>query len=336
MNKDAVQGTGLVYSFTLRQMIKNKGNIISFAILAILLAASVPVMSLMSSSGSTAMIPEVIQSDFAMPDYYTSVMSIGKYLEPAENHFGTFIVQYGYSVLVMIVSMFSAIYIIRAVIEEKASKLVETLMVSVSPLALILGKILAVMTYIFSMFILLGIIYATSFIVSGIFIDTSYMGNMLAGAGVDFSALNISPVTIIIVLVSLALGYLTFSIIAGISGTSCSSMDEVERANMTVVLVVMAGYMAASFAPAFGSGAVPVIVSLVPILSIFCAPVHYVIGNVSAGILLLSWAIQAAVVVLLAMFCARVYRDLIMHSGGRVKLSRLIAIFRQKTAKEVE
>ena len=57
-----------------------------------------------------------------------------------------------YSILVLMVSIFSVSYIVRAVVEEKSSKLVETLLVSIRPLALILGKILAVMACVFGGF----------------------------------------------------------------------------------------------------------------------------------------------------------------------------------------
>ena len=46
-----------------------------------------------------------------------------------------FLVTYAYSIIVMILIIFSTSYIVRSVVEEKASKLVELLMVSVRPLA---------------------------------------------------------------------------------------------------------------------------------------------------------------------------------------------------------
>ena len=62
-----------------------------------------------------------------------------------------FAIQYGYSIVVMILCLLSASFIIRCIVTEKDSKLIELLMVSVSPLALLLGKILAVMTYVLIM-----------------------------------------------------------------------------------------------------------------------------------------------------------------------------------------
>lgn len=66
-----------------------------------------------------------------------------------DSHEEGFWVQYGYSILAMILCLMSASYVIRAVVEEKDSRLVELLLVSVKPMALLAGKILAVMAFTF-------------------------------------------------------------------------------------------------------------------------------------------------------------------------------------------
>ena len=66
-----------------------------------------------------------------------------------DSHEEGFWVQYGYSILAMMVCLMSASYVIRAVVEEKDSRLVELLLVSVKPMALLAGKILAVMAFTF-------------------------------------------------------------------------------------------------------------------------------------------------------------------------------------------
>ena len=66
-----------------------------------------------------------------------------------DSHEEGFWIQYGYSILAMILCLMSASYVIRAVVEEKDSRLVELLLVSVKPMALLAGKILAVMAFTF-------------------------------------------------------------------------------------------------------------------------------------------------------------------------------------------
>lgn len=262
-----------------------------------------------------------------MAQYTSQVSTVSKFME--QDNVGweaQFAVQYGYAIVVMILFMMSASYIIRAVIEEKASKLVELLMVSVQPLAMILGKIFAVMTYVFGMLFSMAIGFGISYIVTGFFADTSAVWDSAAQMGITPELFNLSPLTVIIVLLFLVLGYFTFSVIAGIAGACCSSMDDVESANMSVVMLVMAGYIVACIVTAFESKVIAVITCIVPIVSIFCAPVQYVCGNVNFAVLCLAWVLQAGVLLALSIFCAKIYRSLIMHRGSRVKLKELLSL----------
>lgn len=205
-------------------------------------------------------------------------------------------------------------------------------MVSVRPLALIVGKILAAMAYVFGIFLVFLAGMGISYLVSGMFMDVSAISDMIGGMGIGRGMLNLGPETLAVILISLLLGYFTFAIIAGLSGTGCSSMDDVQSASTLATLLIMLGYMASIFISSLGSGSEGVVLfsSLCPVVSVFCAPVQYITGHISFWILLLSWVIQAAVVTLLALFCAKIYHSLLLHKGGRVKLGQMIAMARGK------
>ncbi len=274
---------------------------------------------------------EVQLAQAAMPVQIETITTEEYFGKTDDVGFGTkFGVQYVFSIFVMILSVMAASYIIRAIVEEKASKLVELLMVSVRPLALVVGKILAVMVYVFGTIFCVGLAFVLSSLISSVFLHTGSMGETIAGMGVDRAALNISPMTVVIVLVSLILGYLTFSILSGISGTCCSTMEDIEYGQMSVLLIIMAGYLISCVAAAFESTAASVIVSLLPVVCVFCAPVCYVCGGIPFGILVLSWVLQAVMIVLLAFFCARVYNELLIHRGSRVKLRELFAMAKKE------
>ena len=270
--------------------------------------------------------------------YETKSGSVSEYLEEKEDDFDTrFGVQMIYSVALLILCTFVSSFIIQKVIEEKASKLAELLMVSVSPLAMLVGKILAVMTYILGLVLSLAAVVGLSYVITGRFADTSVLYRQIAESGISMETLQVSPVTALILVVSLLLGYLQVSLISGLVGTECSTTEDVEPANMAVVLLVMAGYMIATVAAGVGSNPVlATVISLCPITSMFCAPVRYIIGDIGFGMLALSWVIQFAVIVVLAYVCARIYRALMMYRGNRMKLSGWITMFRQNRAKEVE
>ena len=274
------------------------------------------------------------QLDLVMSSYSTEVLDAAKYNSDDLGFAASYAVQYAYAIVLLMISMFTIVYIIRAVIEEKSSKLVELLMVTTKPLALLAGKIFAVMTYIFGMLLAFVALFVLSFTISSSVLDTSPIAGAISGMGLSADVLNLGPSAFVAVFVSLLLAYMTFSIIAGLSGTSCSTMDDVESANMSVTFTILGAYMLSVFLSASGNETLAVVGSLVPVVSAFVAPVQYILGGISFWVLAVSWVIQLAVISLLAIFSSRIYRSLIIHSGNRVELKALFSMYKQEPEKE--
>ena len=250
---------------------------------------------------------------------------------PEENLDGSrFWVQYGYSILAMILCLMSASYVIRAVVEEKDSRLVELLLVSVKPMALLTGKILAVMAFTFgwllAMLAGLGVSCGLTAGLMGPGVLQKQLSGLLAAVPrVQEDLWQVAGV-LLVLLVSLGLVYLTMSLIGGVAGACCSGMEEAGEATGPVMLLTMAGYLASCVVGAVPSGPVAVFSTLCPVVSIFCAPVQFAGGNVSFWLVLASWAIQAAVIWGLLTLASRVYAGLIVHRGSRVKLRELMSM----------
>lgn len=244
--------------------------------------------------------------------------------DPQEDSDTGYLAQLIYSVLVLMVSVFSVSYIIRAVVEEKSSKLVETLLLSIRPLALILGKVLAVMACVFGAFLALALGVGLSFAGTALLMPQL----SLAGAGEFFSRLSLGWDTALVLLVSLALGYLTFALVAGLSGAGCSSTQELDGAMSFSVLLIMAGYLVGIFLTTLpqSGGFWTVFSALCPVLSVFCAPVQYFMGNLPFWLLFVSWLIQGAVVALLALLCAKVYQGLLLYRGERLSFGKILSM----------
>lgn len=247
-----------------------------------------------------------------------------------DSHEDGFWVQYGYSILAMILCLMSASYVIRAVVEEKDSRLVELLLVSVKPMALLAGKILAVMAFTFgwllAMLAGLGVSCGLTAGLMGPGVLQKQLSGLLAAVPRVQEDLWQAAGVLLVLLVSLGLGYLTMSLIGGVAGACCSGMEEAGEATGPVMLLTMAGYLASFVVGAVPSGPVAVFSTLCPVVSIFCAPVQFAGGNVSFWLVLASWAIQAAVIWGLLTLASRVYAGLIVHRGSRVKLRELMSM----------
>lgn len=441
LSKNSFRGTGKVFSFTLKQMVCNRANIISLAVIFLIILCMMPVMTLISGGADSSethvsdeilgsesyegdtdneiILPEKVyvlnetpfELDFSSDPFYANAefvptsFSADAYKEiltenegflhiyltesgftidcdsPAadeiavyasylldsavnsstdtaeilntpynvnsytaleyneEDDFEMSMDSYGiqliYSIVVMLVSIYAASFIVQSVVEEKTSKLVETLMISVKPLALILGKIFAAMLYVFGI-VSLNIIAAvlSSFINKAIFGDLGTSAAM-EELGFSFSDLNFTPATIVIVIVSLLLGYLTYSLIAGMTGAGCSQAEEIQSANSTSMMIVMWCYIVALITTMMQSQAISIITSVLPFLSIFCAPVQYMMGNIGFGVLLAAWVIQIVVIAFLAWMCAKIYEDLIIYKGKRLTFIQIIKMAFAKKNKEV-
>lgn len=247
-----------------------------------------------------------------------------------DSHEEGFWVQYGYSILAMILCLMSASYVIRAVVEEKDSRLVELLLVSVKPMALLAGKILAVMAFTFgwllAMLAGLGVSCGLTAGLLGPGVLQKQLSGLLAAVPRVQGDLWQAAGVLLVLLVSLGLGYLTMSLIGGVAGACCSGMEEAGEATGPVMLLTMAGYLASCVVGAVPSGPVAVFSTLCPIVSIFCAPVQFAGGNVSIWLVLASWVIQTAVIWGLLTLASRVYAGLIVHRGSRVKLRELMSM----------
>lgn len=247
-----------------------------------------------------------------------------------DSHEDGFWVQYGYSILAMILCLMSASYVIRAVVEEKDSRLVELLLVSVKPMALLAGKILAVMAFTFgwllAMLAGLGVSCGLTAGLMGPGVLQKQLSGLLAAVPRVQEDLWQAAGVLLVLLVSLGLGYLTMSLIGGVAGACCSGMEEAGEATGPVMLLTMTGYLASCVVGAVSSGPVAVFSTLCPVVSIFCAPVQFAGGNVSFWLVLASWAIQAAVIWGLLTLASRVYAGLIVHRGSRVKLRELMSM----------
>lgn len=247
-----------------------------------------------------------------------------------DSHEDGFWVQYGYSILAMILCLMSASYVIRAVVEEKDSRLVELLLVSVKPMALLAGKILAVMAFTFGWLLAMLAGFGVSCGLTAGLMGPGVLQKQLSGllAAVPRVQEDLWQATgvLLVLLVSLGLGYLTMSLIGGVAGACCSGMEEAGEATGPVMLLTMAGYLASFVVGAVPSGPVAVFSTLCPVVSIFCAPVQFAGGNVSFWLVLASWAIQAAVIWGLLTLASRVYAGLIVHRGSRVKLRELMSM----------
>jgi len=142
--------------------------------------------------------------------------------------------------------------------------------------------------------------------------------------GLPLAELNINPATIAVAVFSLLLGYMTYSLLSGMTGAGCSEPEDIQAANSTSMMIIMGCYMIALFTSMMGSRTAAIVTSLLPMISVFCAPVQFMMGNISVGILAAAWILQIGVIILLALMCAKIYEELIIYRGKRLTFMQIV------------
>ena len=228
-----------------------------------------------------------------------------------------------YAVIMMLVISLTNSYIISSVTEEKTSKLVETLLVSVRPLALLFGKIAGMMAYTLSIMVF-GFLGSK---VSNLIMTIIFGEGAASSPGVSFNFnlfTEFGTFGFLILLINVVIAYLSFSLLSGLFGSACVKTEDIQTASGTVMLICMTGYMAAIFAGIPDSTVANHVVSLLPPVSYYCAPIMYLCGRIDLWVLLVSYLIQILILWGLALVSARTYRNLILSDSSTPKLAAII------------
>lgn len=265
------------------------------------------------------------QVSLALAPVRVEVLSQEELEQPeAEDDSTRYLVGLAYGVLVYMLVNISTSFIVRSVMEEKSNRLVEVLVLSVRPLALICGKILAAMILVVLGTLCAGLGMGLSRFVLGLLGRES---SMLTGLGQLLAGLDLG--SLCIVMLSVLLGYLSFAILAGIAGASCATGTQTDNAAGSVVMAATVCYAMGIGTAMVKGGAFVDTLCVLPFFSVFTAPARYLSGDIRFWVLALGWVLQGAVTVLLFRASAGIYGALLIHSGERVRLRQILRLMKE-------
>ena len=236
---------------------------------------------------------------------------------------------YGLFFVVMMVINLASTQIASSIASDKSTRVVEYLLTSVKPLALMVGKILAMLVAVVGETILIIIgavisdkVAAYSLMDGGESILEQYIPNNI------FANLNLFNV--IICLVVVALGLIFCGALAGLAGATVSKIEELNEGLTMFMVVKMAGaYMGIIAAGVLtDSGMTPFVIFalLCPISSPYLQPGAILVGKVSFLMATGAILLQIIFIILLMSFVAKVYETLILHNGNTVSFKALLKL----------
>lgn len=239
---------------------------------------------------------------------------------------------YGVLFVVLMISVMASSQVATSVVTEKSSKVLEYLLTSVRPLALIVGKVLAMLVTVMLQMVLM--------ILSGYV--SSKLGGLLFGTTTNAITQFLSPevlenlnfVNILLGLLAAGGGLVLYATLAGLCGATVSRMEEASESltffTLTALVGAYIGMGAAGSLMGVGNNAFVTFALLFPISSAYLLPGALLVGRAEPWIAVLSIAILIVSVILLFRFVAKVYETLILHNGKRIKMKELFAISKER------
>lgn len=237
---------------------------------------------------------------------------------------------FGLMFVIVMVSILSSTQVASSVVVEKSSKVLEYILISVRPLAIIVGKVLSMLvaTLLQMLMLILGLVVSNKISVGITGAENNVLSQYLSPEIMS----NLKPGNVIIGLVVAGVGMVLYAVLAGLCGATVSRMEEVNECLTVFTVTTMVGFyigiMATDGMMASGTSAFSTFALLFPLSSAFLLPGALLVGRVELWILLLSILILIISVMAMFAFVAKVYESLILYNGKRIRMKELFTIFK--------
>ena len=233
---------------------------------------------------------------------------------------------YGVCFILFMINAMAGAQIATSIVTEKSTRVMEYLLTSVKPLALIIGKIIAMLTAVLMQMISLVIMVFLSNVATSAFIlgnGDNVLSKYLSSN--IFANLNIGNILLCLLLI--LLGLIFYATLAGLAGATVSRMEELQEGLTLFTFTNIIGLYIAMAASATlmgdSSNGFAIFAYLFPISSPFLLPGAILIGKISLPLAAASIALLIVSNLLLCRFVAKIFESLILHNGNRIKIKEL-------------
>ncbi len=231
---------------------------------------------------------------------------------------GTFAIGYAVMLILYMAILLYAVNVMRSVVMEKTSRVVEVMISSVKPRALMLGKIIGVGgAGLFQLSIWMAI--------AALLIR--YREAVLGLFGVDGAGAiqipSVSFVAFTLILVYFVLGYFFYAALYAAIGAMVNSEQEAQQVQMPVVILLIVPVMCVQLVANDPRGGVAEVLTMIPFSSAVLMPMRYLLGGASAASVATSLAILLLSTAAAVFVAARIYRVGILMYGKRPSLREI-------------
>jgi len=231
----------------------------------------------------------------------------------------TFLIGYAIAYVLFLAITLYAVAVMRSVVQEKTSRVMELMVATVKPRSLMAGKILGVGTA--------GLVQVAVWLIMGL-ITLTYRDQLLALFGKSASlgpALpTMTPADVAVALAFFLLGYFFYASMYAAVGAMVSSEQDTQQVQMPIMVLLLVGFAGVTAVGSDPRGVTAAVMTIVPFWSALLMPMRFLLGGAGPGEVALSLIVLAASTVLVARAAAKIYRVGVLMYGKRPSLSELV------------
>lgn len=216
-----------------------------------------------------------------------------------------------------LVMLLYGVVVMRAVTEEKTTRISEVLLSAVDPFSLMLGKVLGVVATALVQLAVWGLCL-------GLFV--AYGLTMLQAAGINWTQYlphDASWLYVCFILFFIA-GFLLYASIYAAIGSVVSSEQEAQQTQMPLTIVLVIGFYLAFYVMANPTTLTSVVLSFIPFFAPVLMVTRVAVSNPPVWQVLASFALCIATFFLCTRITAKIYRVGILMTGKRPTLPELL------------
>ncbi len=229
-------------------------------------------------------------------------------------------------IVIFVLYMMTLLYgqnITNVVSVEKASKLMEQMLTMVRPEALILGKVLSIVILALLQLGLWLVCFVGGFIggdlIAKNLIYPEYNNAILEVFGLlQEGGTGFSADAVVLFLITLCLGFLFYSALAGLIASFVSKTEEVAMCNAYYQVAVVIGFIGSYILPLQEKDWINTILRIVPFTGAFLLPGDILVGNITVWLGLGYTALLLLFTLALVVAAGKVYKAQVFNRGMSV------------------
>ena len=266
--------------------------------------------------GKRAGIPDAKLAELLRPPSFEAQHTNGE--TEGASGMASFVIAYMLAFILYMVITLYGVSVMRSVVQEKTSRVMELMVATIKPRSLMAGKIVGVGAA--------GLVQISVWLAIGA-VTLAYRDQILGAFGVSGGGAALPPIGLAdlsIIIIYFILGFFFYASMYAAVGAMVSSEQDTQQVQMPIMVLLLVGFAGVTAVGSDPRGVTAAVMTIVPFWSALLMPMRFLLGGAGPGEVALSLIVLAASTVLVARAAAKIYRVGVLMYGKRPSLSELV------------